>query len=514
MIGINIGDQHLVKKFKLKFNFPYDYIFKIAKCSSAGHYQNLPGECVKEYSAFNQDQQSYGLIWRQFNSSYSAPSSQIDEAFHYTPSDQIDSYPRTGRAYTYLGGGYVFKMQGDAIQTILNNTRILESLDWIDKQTAAVFVEFPLFNPNVNLFQHCQILFETLPTGNIVSSASFSSIDLLDINNGGVLSFRIILNLVFLLFIGVFMADEIRLVAKSGLLAYFRQFYNYIDLAIIAFSWAAFSMYLYRMYSAYAFYKVVRLNAPLKNMEFINLQYATQCDQLLSYFLGICVALATLRFIKLLRFNKRIIVFVNAFKKSLSELSSFGLIFAVLWLSFVQVFYVLLNAQHVEFSSVVSSMETTFRMILGQEAALFFSPDFALFLLPCMYVLFVVCMVFVMINVFLIIMYDSYVIACADQQLDEEDPELFNYLCTLCGSVFVCFNSETSENTSAGVYKDFWDTLPNRFGGLMSRFQKVFILHNFLLQMHLSKPVFKKFLFNFIPFYFFDFYFLFAFGSN
>ena len=471
-----------------------NYYILIAKCTSASHFQTLPRECVEEYSAFNQDQQSYGLNWCHFNSSYSAPYSQIDEAFHYTPSDQIDSYPYTGSVYTYLGGGYVFKMQGDTIQAILNNTLILESLDWIDKQTAAIFVEFTLFNPNVNLFQHCQILFEILPTGNIISTASFSSIDLLDINNSSVLSFRIILNLVFLLFIGVFMADEIRLVAKSGL-AYFRQFYNYIDLSIIAFSWAAFSMYLYRMYSAYAFYKVIRLNA-LKDIGFINLQYATQCDQLLSYFLGICVALATLRFIKLLRFNKRIIVFVNAFKKSLSELSSFGLIFAVLWLSFVQLFYVLLNAQHVEFSSVVSSMETTFRMILGQEAALFFSPDFALFLLPCIYVLFVVCMVFVMINVFLTIMYDSYVIACADQQLDEEDPELFNYLKSLCGSVFVCFSSrEKSDTTSAVVYKDFWDTLPNRFGGLMGRFQKVYTnSHNFVYKC-ISLKLFSKKLF-------------------
>jgi hypothetical protein len=50
------------------------------------------------------------------------------------------------------------------------------------------------------------------------------------------------------------MAIEARELMKSKWFEYFRNAYNYFDLAIIAFSWAAFSMYLYRLYAANEIY--------------------------------------------------------------------------------------------------------------------------------------------------------------------------------------------------------------------------------------------------------------------
>ena len=61
-----------------------------------------------------------------------------------------------------------------------------------------------------------------------------------------------------------------------------------------------------------------------------------------------------------------------------------------------------------------------------------------------------------------------------DKELDKEDPELFNYLKSLVGSVFFCCKQRKVSNTP--VYKDFWDTLPNTFDGLFTRFNKVDIL--------------------------------------
>lgn len=46
--------------------------------------------------------------------------------------------------------------------------RTLESLSrsrWLDSQTRAVFVEFTVYNANVNLFCIVTLLFETLATG-------------------------------------------------------------------------------------------------------------------------------------------------------------------------------------------------------------------------------------------------------------------------------------------------------------------------------------------------------------
>ena len=109
------------------------------------------------------------------------------------------------------------------------------------------------------------------------------------------------------------MIVEIREIIQKKL-KYFLDIYNYIELLIIAFAWSAFSMFLYRLYESNHIYKELNSN------KFINLQYLTTCDTAMNYFLGFCVAFASLRFVKILRFNKKVIVFFLAFKTSLREL--------------------------------------------------------------------------------------------------------------------------------------------------------------------------------------------------
>ena len=83
------------------------------------------------------------------------------------------------------------------------------------------------------------------------------------------------------------MLVEVRQFMKLGR-KYFYQFYNYIELIIIGFSWAAFSMYLYRLYSSYDIYNKISKNSSngLQSI-FINLQNTINCDQLLNYFIGL-----------------------------------------------------------------------------------------------------------------------------------------------------------------------------------------------------------------------------------
>ena len=369
-----------------------------------------------------------------------------------------------------MGGGYLFKITGEYL-TIQKNLSILESLDWIDSQTAAVFVEFTLFNPNVNLYEYCSILFEILPTGTLLKSAQFNSLDVFDVSNSGLLSFKILMNIIYIIFIGIFMAVEIRQFMKMGK-RYFLQFYNYIELLIIGFSWAAFSMYMYRLYSSYDIYKSIsKLQSGNNHLHdiYLNLQYISNCDILLNYFIGFCAAFGSLRFIKLLRFNKRIIVFLEAFRTSLVELASFGVVFLVTWMAFVQVFYILLNDQFVEFATIQNSMALCFQMILGRIPALIITSN--VWLASVAYILFVIFIIFVMINIFITILNDSYALACENEDLDKEDPELFNYLKSVLSSVVCC--GKNSVDTAAPEYRDYWDSLPGKFDHYLTRYDKV-----------------------------------------
>ena len=64
---------------------------------------------------------------------------------------------------SYPGGGYVIDLKNntDAVDKIA----MLQRHGWIDLKTRALFVDFSFYNPNVNLFLVCRIVFEFLPSG-------------------------------------------------------------------------------------------------------------------------------------------------------------------------------------------------------------------------------------------------------------------------------------------------------------------------------------------------------------
>ena len=460
-------------------------------CKINYHFDSSIKFCDEEYSVLYQVKDPHHYQWQTYNSSFSPLSSDQDvySAFQYTKSSQIDSYPYAGIVNTYMGGGYVFKMNNLGYdQSILKaNLDNLKQNGWIDRQTRAVFVEFTIYNPNVNLFSNCLILFEIISTGQIISSSQFSPINLFDINNSSFISFKIIMNVIYMIFISMFMAKEIKEIVRDRS-KYFKQFYNYIELIIIAFSWASFSMYLYRLYSSYEVYNLLKKSkkdftqtAQLSTFiqtAFINLQYISYCNDTLQMFLGFCAAFGTIRFIKLLRFNKKIIVFIQAFSHSIKDLLSFGLLFIILWFSFVQAMYLIFNEKSAQFATLVTSMETLFQLILGKFDVLPIIKANAVFgsIFYILYNILVVCM---LINIFLSILTDHYNEARMSHDLDREDPELFSYFKSVVGSVF----SKKDKDKAQPTYVDPVGGFPRKMEQFLSRFNKVnnlFFIYKFI----------------------------------
>jgi hypothetical protein len=261
------------------------------------------------------------------------------------------------------------------------------------------------------------------------------------------------------------MIKEIRGIIRKGR-RYFQDFYNYFEIIIIGFSLAAFSMYFYRMNESNYIRKSLNQNSNDLSKTFINLQYVTTCDSLLNKFLGFCAAFATLRFIKIFRFNKRIIVFMVSFKRSLKDLFAFSVIFIPLWLSFVQVIYLLLNDKSFEYSTFSKAMSTCFQIILGKFDSETFLRSSS-FLGPLMFVTYNVVIVFVMTNLFISILIDYYETTKIDPSLDEEDPQLFSFLKKTILSIF------QKEKQPKPVYLSWWDTLPTRFVEFLNRYKRV-----------------------------------------
>ena len=281
-----------------------------------------------------------------------------------------------------------------------------------------------------------------------------------------------LIRLVYLAFVVFLTLAEARSLLKHGCQKYIRNSYNYIDMTMISFSWAAFAMYLYRIYAAHTIHARLAANCAQNRLgnDFVNLQYVANCDLLSTCFMAVCAACGSLRFAKILRLNRRVIVFMLAFRKSLAELSSFGLIFMIIWLGFVQVLFLLLNAESSQFATFQNAMATCFEIILGKfNAEIFY--DSSSVLAPLLFVAYNVVVVFVMISLFVSILIEHYNLARSDPMLDDIDPGLVGYLRSLIGP-WMFWSREKSRDQSSLAYIDTWDSLPIRFDGFMERFQK------------------------------------------
>ena len=69
----------------------------------------------------------------------------------------------------YEGGGYAM-MMGRTQQSAADAINYLQENNWIDKETRTVFIEFTLYNTQINLYSVSFIKFELLNTGGELGS--------------------------------------------------------------------------------------------------------------------------------------------------------------------------------------------------------------------------------------------------------------------------------------------------------------------------------------------------------
>ena len=85
-----------------------------------------------------------------------------------------------------------------------------------------------------------------------------------------------------------------------------------------------------------------------------------------TYLLSIIVFLSTLKFLKLLRFNKRIGMLSSTLAVAAKPVAQFMLMFLCIFTGYTMMAYVLFNTHSLHFSSFVTTMETLFSAMLSK----------------------------------------------------------------------------------------------------------------------------------------------------
>ncbi len=294
--------------------------------------------------------------------------------YRYRSWRDLKGLPTSGQMDSYSGGGYVLPLHipemawnAPTVPTVWS-TYIKDHLDvlhgegWIDNRTRAVFVEFGVYNPGVNMFGVCWMMLETAGTGMFEPWYRFEPVTLYRYHTPFALVV-IVTEVVYVIFILVFMVKEFRKMYGEGLRAYLQQFWTWIELGIIGLSLAAVGFHIARIWAT------TEIEEEFKESHgnsYVKLQLAAALDETFTYLLATVVFLANVKILKLLKFNRRLGMLGDTLGRSKKELVAFSVIFSIFFTAFCSAFYLLLSRKLPEFSDYIYVMEESFSVILGK----------------------------------------------------------------------------------------------------------------------------------------------------
>lgn len=306
-------------------------------------------------------------------------------------------------------------ISNDNLSEIIEKLNQLQDNEWIDQNSRALFIEFTLYNVNLDLFAYCTILFEYLANGVVVTSFDFDPISLYTEQSVVIVAFDII----YMFLIVMFMLYQIKTLIKQKPKKYFRDGWIYIDWCLIIFSWVAFSMYLYRIFERSYLMNQLKNN----KSQVINFQTINYWSQLLSIFLGFCCFLGSVKLLRILSFSRTMAMMQILFKDVFKELASFLFIYVVLYLAFMQLMYLMLYSVNSQFQSFAVTLMTGFAMLLGKFSADSFVNDSGA-LGYIVFTTYSLVMIIVLLNLFITILSDSFA-KIRKEFLEEEKDSIF-----------------------------------------------------------------------------------------
>lgn len=332
----------------------------------------------------------------------------------------IQAFPYWGKIAMYNGGGYLAELGYD-YHTALTVVADLHSHTWVDTQTRAIFVEFTVYNANTNLFGVAFIFIEFLPTGGAYPNAQFI-ISRFYNYVGSYSNFIICCQILFVFFVVYFSYREIKQVYKQGR-GYFHGFWNWMEVAMIACEFSIFVLFFGRMYQVSKNLSELRYNPK----DFVSFQYASAADDSLAYSIGMLVFFVNIRFLKLLRFNKRMALLGDTISIMAKPVASFMLCFAVVVIAFTCVGVLVFGSDNPEYYSFLAALTTNFRVLLG---------DFEYGTLektnriigPIYFFSFMYFNVFYLMNMFLAIINDTFAEVKSDNDKQKSEHEIVEFI--------------------------------------------------------------------------------------
>ncbi|XP_040894682.1 polycystic kidney disease protein 1-like 2 [Toxotes jaculatrix] len=391
-------------------------------CHIARSMQQSVLDCHAPYSWELEDMDSYGPGWSR--SVGGNTSVNPHGPWTYQSQGKLRASPIWGSVILYRGGGYVVDLGPD----LPNSSRTLQYLydsTWFDVHTQAIFVEFTVYNANVNLFCIVTLMMETTAIGAFQFRSELQSVRLYQAT-GGLHIFVMASEAIYFLFIIYYMVIQGKLM-KQQKWAYFKSKWNLLELAIIILSWSALSVFIKRTLLGKRDMDYYQNN---KN-QYASFHETARADAVLGYLIAFLVLLATVKLWHLLRLNPKLHMITSTLQRAWTDISGFLVVMTIMFLAYSIASNLMYGWKLYSYRTLLDAAQTMVSLQLGifnYEEVLNYNPVLGAFLIGSC----IVFMTFVVLNLFISVILVAFSQEQIHHKPSEEDEIVDLMLMKLC----------------------------------------------------------------------------------
>ena len=337
--------------------------------------------------------------------------------WRYRSSSELQTLSHQGVYGTYDGGGFVADL-GYNVKSALKVLNNLEANNWIDEFSVAVFIEFTVFNPSSSLFSVAKCLYERFPTGGVAFSRSVKTLTLYKSSKNNFQKFYEVCQLLFMVIILIFVVNEVSKIYRQRK-RYFTRFWNWMELVQIATAMCAVVMYFLKAQYTSLFVRKVRNNP----FETSSADYIVLWSTVEIYVLSFLIFIVTMKFLRLIRFNRHVCQMMGTLARAVNPLVSFFFVFVAAVLAYTQMAFLLFSSTLGPYSSFFNSLRAVLQMLLGGDMFFYELKSTEGLLGPLFVFFYMFTMMMILINTFIAILNESYieVVECPENDFTNAD---------------------------------------------------------------------------------------------
>lgn len=370
--------------------------------------KGLFNSCIALYSFSAEDKTKYYQPrWRPFNTSKNASTTNLDDVcpmpWRYASAEKTESLHLWGRlqfSSIYSQGGYLAEL-GYNENTASNVVSELSLLNWFDRYTSAVIVEFTVFNSRVNLFSSVWIPVEFSPSGHVVSSQVIRTILVYNLG-AGYSALLLVSQVLLVLFIIYFVVKETKELFHNPK-RYFAQFLNYIELAQIVIAVSFIVIHILKEIELFA--NTAKLHENI--FQFISFDREVLLDDIETALLSLLMFFNTFKLLYLFRFNSHVRHLSDVMKTTTLGLINCSLGFLVFMFAFTHFGFLQFGREILDYSAPVSALQSLLIQGVVSDRVKHLQDSHAI-IGPLYFIAFNMCLHFIWINIFIAILIYDY----------------------------------------------------------------------------------------------------------